>query len=267
MGHVTLHSLAPLLQVFDMPTSCRFYRDVLGFEVVTDSGGGDRADWVWFRHGEVHLMLNTAYEADTRPSGPDAARRAAHEDTGLFFSCRDLDDLYEHLTHHRVQAEPPKTAPYGMRQLYAKDPDGYSLCFQWPTEHHSGALRPSSDEGAVIADLEQRLARAWVAKDRASIESLLAPEWSVTDPAGRILTRQAVLDETFASDERQIETMTVDEVEVRLLGEVAVATGRTRATGSYRGQRASVVLRFTDVFHHRDGSWLVVASQGTLVGT
>jgi catechol 2,3-dioxygenase-like lactoylglutathione lyase family enzyme len=265
--------MVPLLQVFDMPTSFRFYRDVLGFEVVSDSGGGDRADWVWFRHGEVHLMLNTAYEADDRPDSPDAARLASHEDTGLFFSCRDLDDLYERLTHRGVQAERPKTAPYGMRQLYAKDPDGYVLCFQWPTDDETGARWRAGSGGAdagvtaVIAELEQQLARAWVARDRARIASLLAPEWTVTDPAGRILTTQAVLDETFASDERQIETMEVEEVEVRLLGDVAVATGRTRATGRYQGQRASVVLRFTDVWWCRDDRWQVVASQGTLVAS
>jgi glyoxylase I family protein len=28
--------------------------------------------------------------------------------------------------------KPPKVAPYGMKQLYVKDPDGYVLCFQWP---------------------------------------------------------------------------------------------------------------------------------------
>ena len=28
----------------------------------------------------------------------------------------------------------PKVAPYGMRQLWFKDPDGYGLCFQWPVE-------------------------------------------------------------------------------------------------------------------------------------
>jgi glyoxylase I family protein len=30
--------LTPLIQVFDMPTSIRFYRDVLGFDIVTASG-------------------------------------------------------------------------------------------------------------------------------------------------------------------------------------------------------------------------------------
>jgi glyoxylase I family protein len=28
----------------------------------------------------------------------------------------------------------PKVAPYGMKQLYVHDPDGFSLCFQWKAE-------------------------------------------------------------------------------------------------------------------------------------
>ena len=120
----------------------------------------------------------------------------------------------------------------------------------------------------VILDLEQQLARAWVDKDRPFIESLLAHDWTVTDPSGRVLTRQQVLEETFASSDRVIDTMTVDDVKVRLLGaDVAVATGRTRATGSYRGQSATVVLRFTDVLQLQGGRWRIVASQGTMVAT
>jgi Glyoxalase/Bleomycin resistance protein/Dioxygenase superfamily len=34
---IEIRGMAPLLQVFDMPTSIAFYRDVLGFEVVTTS--------------------------------------------------------------------------------------------------------------------------------------------------------------------------------------------------------------------------------------
>lgn len=116
-----------------------------------------------------------------------------------------------------------------------------------------------------ILDLEARLAEAWVARDRAFIESVLAPEWTVTDPSGRVLTRQQVIDETFGSDERRIDTMSVDEIAVRRFGDVAVATGRTRATGSYRGERATVQLRFTDVLHKRGDRWQFVVSHGTLV--
>lgn len=37
-----LAGFCPLLQVFDMPTSLAFYRDVLGFEVIQASPPGDK---------------------------------------------------------------------------------------------------------------------------------------------------------------------------------------------------------------------------------
>jgi catechol 2,3-dioxygenase-like lactoylglutathione lyase family enzyme len=129
---IDFEDMVPLLQVFDMPVSIRFYKDILGFQVVTDSGGGDHCDWVWLRRGGMNLMLNTAYEADTRPAVADPDRAAAHADTALFFSCRAVDEALEHLLLHGVASERPKTAPYGMRQLYVTDPDGYVLCFQCP---------------------------------------------------------------------------------------------------------------------------------------
>lgn len=121
------------------------------------------------------------------------------------------------------------------------------------------------DDTGTILELEQRLAQAWVRRDRAFIDDVLAAEWSVTDPAGRVLGKQQVLDETFSSDERRIDSMTVDDVTVRLFGDVAVATGRTRASGSYKGERASVELRFTDVLRHSGDRWRFVVSHGTLV--
>jgi hypothetical protein len=30
-----------------------------------------------------------------------------------------------------ITTKKPKVAPYGMKQLYLTDPDGYLLCFQW----------------------------------------------------------------------------------------------------------------------------------------
>jgi ketosteroid isomerase-like protein len=122
-----------------------------------------------------------------------------------------------------------------------------------------------SDLTDVISDIEQQIAKAWVNHDRATIEAILAPEWSVTDTTGQVLTKEQVLQETFGSTDRSIQAMVIDEVRVRTFGDTAVATGRTRATGSYRGTSASVVLRFTDVFVRRDGRWQVVASHGTAV--
>lgn len=54
-----------------------------------------------------------------------------HRDVCLYFGCPDPDAVYRRLREHGVEAEPPKVAPYGMKQLYVSDPDGFLLCFQW----------------------------------------------------------------------------------------------------------------------------------------
>ena len=126
--------LTPLLQVYDMPTSVRFYRDVLGFEILSTSPvlGEDRFHWALLRLGNAELMLNTAYEFDDeRPAKPDHARTAAHDDTGLFFGCPDVDAAYRELSSKGVNVKEPSITGYGMKQMYLRDPDGYALCFQW----------------------------------------------------------------------------------------------------------------------------------------
>src|SRR5262249_16943603 len=128
---INVEGLAPLIQVFDMPTSISFYRDKLGFTVAATSQPGDDCDWALLRLDGCKLMLNTAYEKEHRPAVPDPARIAAHEDTALYLSFRDLHGAYAHLRAIGVDASPPKVAPYGMKQLYIKDPDGYDICFQW----------------------------------------------------------------------------------------------------------------------------------------
>ncbi len=122
-----LSGLCPLIQVFDMPTSLHFYTHYLGFEVHQGT-----PDWVWLKRDDFELMLNTAYEAPDRPAQPDPARVAAHADTILFFGCSDPDAFHQWLAGNGLACDPPKTAPYGMRQLSLTDPDGYGLCFQCP---------------------------------------------------------------------------------------------------------------------------------------
>ncbi len=132
-----VQGLTPLLQVFDMPTSVRFYRDILGFQIVSTSPvlGADRFHWAWLRLGDAELMLNTAYESDEeRPPSPNAARTAAHDDTGLFFGCPDVDAAYKELRDKGVAVKEPVFTRYGMKQMYFRDPDGFGLCFQWPSE-------------------------------------------------------------------------------------------------------------------------------------
>lgn len=131
---IEVRGSAPLLQVFDMPASLAFYRDGLGFQVASTDRPGDGCDWALLRLGDVELMLNTRYESHARPPTPDPARVAAHDDTCIYFGCPDVDVAYAHLRAQGIAAEPPTVAPYGMKQLYLRDPDGFGLCFQWPVE-------------------------------------------------------------------------------------------------------------------------------------
>jgi catechol 2,3-dioxygenase-like lactoylglutathione lyase family enzyme len=133
--HVT--GLCPLIQVFDMVESVRFYCELLGFEVVEASAEVETPEgrffhWRWLKLGPANLMLNTAYDAGERPPVRDDARHAAHDDTGLYFACADVDAVYAALKARGLEVDPPRDASYGMRQLYLHDPDGYQLCFQAP---------------------------------------------------------------------------------------------------------------------------------------
>ena len=118
---------------------------------------------------------------------------------------------------------------------------------------------------ATLSDIEHRLAAAWVEGDRTFIEGVLADDWSVTDLTGRVLTKEEVIKEAFGSDDRQVVSMTIDDIRVRPFGDWAIVTGETTAAGSYQGEVMEVRLRFTDIFAVRDGRWQAVTSHATLL--
>lgn len=128
-------SIVPLLQVFDMPSSVKFYCEILGFEILrTDGKSAPDFDWVLLRLHGVELMLNTAYEAANRATIPDPERTVAYREIGLFFGCPNVEEAYAQIRAMGGKVEKPRVAPYGMKQLYLVDPDGYVLCFQWSTD-------------------------------------------------------------------------------------------------------------------------------------
>jgi uncharacterized glyoxalase superfamily protein PhnB len=132
---IELRGSAPLFEVFDMAEAFAFYRGVLGFDVVNTNRERDtdpsQVDWAWLRLNDVDVMLNTAYDHGERPAVRDRSRVFGHG-VCLYVGCPDVDAAYAHLRAHGIDAKPPKVAPYGMKQLYVRDPDGYTLCFQWP---------------------------------------------------------------------------------------------------------------------------------------
>ena len=135
LAGIAVSGLSPLLQVFDMPVSIRFYHDVLGFAVTMRSPAlsenPDHVNWCLLELSGAQLMLNTAYDPEDQPSSPDPGRWSGHGDTCVYFGCPDVDGAYAFLRSQGLEIDPPKVATYGMKQLYLTDPDGYGLCFQW----------------------------------------------------------------------------------------------------------------------------------------
>jgi glyoxylase I family protein len=69
--------MTPLIQVFNMPRALAFYRGILGYRVVADSGDGDKSSWVSLRLNDTNLMLNDQYEPGYEPSAPPRKDKVA----------------------------------------------------------------------------------------------------------------------------------------------------------------------------------------------
>ncbi len=44
----------------------------------------------------------------------------------------DVEAMSAYLRTKGVEVDEPEIAPFGMKQMYLRDPDGYGICFQWP---------------------------------------------------------------------------------------------------------------------------------------
>jgi hypothetical protein len=131
----------------------------------------------------------------------------------------------------------------------------------WATTRISNDKDPQRSV-AELTEMQHQIARAVVTGDREGWSRFIDPEWRVTHVDGSVLTKAQVLEMVFGKTPGPLAENSVDEIEVRVFGDAAVVTGRTRAQ-SREGVR--VVLRFTDFVVQRGGRWQVVASQATAV--
>lgn len=122
----------------------------------------------------------------------------------------------------------------------------------------------SADQSA-LAELQQTLARAWVVRDRATLERIIAPEWRSTGPTGRVTDRAEVFGDVFDKKVHRIQRIQIDDVTARVFGDAAVVTGLTHGIGDVAGSSCDVVIRFPDTLVRPDGQWQVVASHASIL--
>jgi glyoxylase I family protein len=122
-----VRDLIPLLFVQNLEQSVHFYCETLGFELAESWAPDGTLGWCRVKRGGASVMLQLACEEDGPPEGRGRG-------VGFYFLCDDANRLYEELDAKGFDVDPPRVAFYGMNQLYLRDPDGYELCFQNPTD-------------------------------------------------------------------------------------------------------------------------------------
>ena len=127
-----------------------------------------------------------------------------------------------------------------------------------------GLQPPQADPVVEFGQIERNLAAAYMRGDRAFVDDLLTDDWTSTDYQGHVWTKANVL-ALFGPNGPTFTKAEIDVDRVRLLGEVAVVTGRSVSAGRFEGREITVTQRYTDIYVRRDRRWRVVASHGTQV--
>jgi catechol 2,3-dioxygenase-like lactoylglutathione lyase family enzyme len=112
---------AVTFRVANMKESVRFYRDVLGMELLY---GGEGA-------GFSSLRAKDAQSAVLNLEQGDGVTRWGR----LIFYVTDVNAIWTHLKESGFDPEIPRNASWGERYFHMPDPDGHELSFAHPLRH------------------------------------------------------------------------------------------------------------------------------------
>jgi ketosteroid isomerase-like protein len=115
----------------------------------------------------------------------------------------------------------------------------------------------------TLIDLEHTINEATRTKDRAALERIYADDYYCVHSNGAAMNKAAELAKNM-SKENAWTDFVLDDVVVRVFGDVGILTGRLTLKGVARGFTPGA-RRFTDIFIKRDGRWQLLNCQTTLV--
>jgi hypothetical protein len=120
------------------------------------------------------------------------------------------------------------------------------------------ATRGESDEAvkAEVLKVSGRFDEARAAKDRATIERILADGLSWTARGDRLNKAQVIAD--ILSNNLHFKSFAHDSVAVNVFGNTAVLTGHSTSVLEYKGKLFDAPRLFTDVYVKLDGRWQLV---------
>ena len=125
--------VTPNLIVADVARSLTFYRDVLGFTLVTTVPDAAPFAFAWVRRDNVSVFLNGL--DGVRADNAELARRPIGGGNTLFIAleagsvAQGVDAMFASIEGRARVVMPLKDQFYGMREFGIEDPDGYVIFF------------------------------------------------------------------------------------------------------------------------------------------
>lgn len=124
----------------------------------------------------------------------------------------------------------------------------------------------SDDVATAQSALEFQSTRfnAMVEEDIESLEQFLADDLTYSHTTGWTETKSEFL-ATVESRKIDYVSMSPEDVEVRIYGDVAVMTGQSRMQGIVGDRKVSLTIRFLDVSRRAGDSWQLIAWQSVKI--
>lgn len=96
-------------------------------------------------------------------------------------------------------------------------------------------------------------------------DRVVAPEWTFIDQIGRQWDKPATLS-MLKNAKASVQQVRLYDVQVRFFrDDIAMASGIGIESATGAGRKITIKFRSTDILAYRNGKWLVVASQATLM--
>jgi ketosteroid isomerase-like protein len=126
-------------------------------------------------------------------------------------------------------------------------------------QEQSTAGTQRSNIEQVIRQLDGERIQAQIGADAAALDRIYADDFIGVGPSGTVRTKkQVILD--FTSGTLKFQSITADEVQVRVYENTAVETGLSTMDGQDKGKTVPRNTRFTRVWVKQQGFWRLVAN-------
>jgi uncharacterized protein (TIGR02246 family) len=110
-----------------------------------------------------------------------------------------------------------------------------------------------------IRSLDEERIQAQIHADARALDRIYADDFIGIGPSGTVRTKPQVLAD-FTSHDLKFQSITTDDVRIRVYGNTVVETGRSTMVGQDKGKVVPRDNRFTRVWVKRQGRWRLVAN-------